>query len=120
MTAETHDVTTEPGDGLTVTEALDLAARDRDVLLERLRLGPRNHVTDSGRIVHGPSLWPTKPEPTYVRPLRWAWRLLDDATGAELESGYAPTRTWAWHRADAAQKRIHDERLAALNAEADQ
>lgn len=112
-----HDVTTEPGDGLTVTEALDLAARDRDVLLERLKLTPRDRVTDSGRIIHGPSLYPTRTVTYDKRDHRyqphWRWECTDPADCTVLAAGWAFYKSWAEHRAHVVAGRIYDQRVAA-------
>jgi hypothetical protein len=100
---------------------------DRTDLLAELRQTPpgvlerparRDEVTASGRILLGPSLWPTKREPQRVGFLRYRWEIVDNqaAPGEEpavLASGHSPGKKWAWRRADAAQKRIYKERLEA-------
>lgn len=114
MSTDAHETTHD--DGLTAPEALALAA-DRDLLTERLFRPDRDRVTTSGRIVHGPSLWPSKGEPRKVGFLRWLWQCTDQASGEVLASGHRPSKTWAWHSQDAAAKRIHDERVMAAKAE---
>ncbi len=94
---------TDTDNELTVTEALKLAATDAPTLVVRLRSG-RDEVTDSGRILHGPSLWPTKHVVRTGR-LRYEWTIVDDPSGAVLAKGRAPFETWAWHRAGAAAAR---------------
>lgn len=114
-----HDITTEPGDGLTVTEALDLAAHDRDELLERLKLTPRDRVTDSGRIVPAPSLHPTwtvtydKRDRWYQRPSRWRWECTEQQGGEVLAAGWSLRKAWAEHRGQIAALRVFDQRIAA-------
>lgn len=118
MTAAPEQSTDELTDELTVTEALRLADTARDELLERLVAATsqpaiREDVTSSGRILLGPSLWPTKHKPRKVGFLRWEWRVTDQSTDEELASGRALTETWAWHKTDAAASRIHSDRLLA-------
>jgi hypothetical protein len=102
-------VTAEQQPELTVVEALELAA-DAPKLVDRLR------VTTSGRIIHGPSLWPTKSHPVKVGFLRWLWSVTDPQTGDVLASGHRPSKPWAWHASEAAAYRIYTERLAAAKA----
>lgn len=107
---------TKPDADLSVTEALRLAAVDAPTLVVRLRSG-RDEVTESGRILHGPSLWPTKHVERTGR-LRYEWTVVDDPSGEVLAKGRAPFEGWAWHRAGVAAARKYNERLAARKAEA--
>lgn len=82
-----------------------------DVALERLKVGRRDAVTDSGRIVLGPSLWPSR-DVNRVRVLRWQWKVTDHLTGQLLASGYSLRERWACHRAQVVAGRIFTERKA--------
>jgi hypothetical protein len=91
-------------DDLSWPEAMALAGNGRDQPVQRL------HVTtpDTGLIPLTPSRWPTK-RVEQVGRRRWQWQCTHPTTGVVLASGHAPTERWAWHRADAAAKRIHDQ-----------
>jgi hypothetical protein len=102
---------------LSVTEALRLAATDAPELVARLRYGT-DEVTDSGRIMHDPSLWPTKAVERKGR-LQYEWTVADHTTGAVLAKGRALFERWAWHRAGRAAAREYSDRRAAREAEAD-
>lgn len=102
---------------LSVTEALRLAATDAPELVARLRYGA-NEITDSGRILHASSLWPTKAKPVRVRPLRWRWAVVEQHDhDTVLAAGHRLTRGGAWRKTDKAARRIRDERAEARKAE---
>lgn len=107
-------------DELTVTEAMKLAGTDATVLAERLFNPLRDQVTASGRIIPGPSLWPTALKPRRVRRGRWVWLVVDQATGATLARGWAWTQTGAWTKSDRAAQRIYGQRLEVLRAAEDE
>lgn len=98
-------------------EAMGLAATDRDVLLERLKSAARSEVTDTGRIIQPPSLWPTKRKPIQVARLRWQWSVCHEHTGEVLASGRTWSQRIAWTRTDRAAVRIRDQRAAELRAD---
>jgi hypothetical protein len=78
---------------------------ERDLALERLHI-----VTPTaGFQPLAPSLWPSKSVRKAGRSWRWTVTESDDPE-AVLAKGEALTERWAWHRADAAAKHIHDER----------
>lgn len=83
-----------------------------DIALERLKNGRRDAVTDSGRIILTPSLWPTRHRPRKVGWLRWEWKVTDAETGDVLTSGRAVSERWAWHKSDRAASQIYAQRLA--------
>lgn len=107
-------------DELTVTEAIKLAETDAAVLAERLFDNRRDAVTASGRIILGPSLWPTRTKPRRIRAWRWAWLVVDQGAGATLDCGWAWTETGAWTKSDRAAQRIYGERLQVLRAAEDE
>lgn len=93
-------------DDLTITDAL----RQADAIELVDKPGHLDPVTASGRIILGPSLWPTTHEPKRLRPFRWEWKVSDHASGQMLDNGWSFTEGWARHRADAAARRIYAER----------
>lgn len=107
-------------DELTATEAIRLAETGGSALAERLFNPLRDAVTASGRIVLGPSLWPTRTKPRRIRAWRWAWLVVDQATGATLDRGWAWTETGAWTKSDRSAHRIYGERLLVLRAAEDE
>lgn len=98
---------------LNVVEALELAKTDAAQLAGRLRMIGPDTITTSGRIIHGPSLWPSVSKPRRIGWLRYRWECTDDTTGEVLAAGHRPTETWAWHRAEQVRKHIYTGRLQA-------
>jgi len=95
-----------------VTDDLLAALRDADHDPHLTRPRKRPDVTDSGRILHGPSLWPTKVKPVRERWLWWRWAVTEqDDHDAVLRTGHRITERWAWRAEDKASRRIHDQRL---------
>jgi hypothetical protein len=52
------------------------------------------------------SLWPDRPPVRRIRPFRWSWRVLDQATGVVMDQGYSARERWAEHRRDVVANRI--------------
>jgi hypothetical protein len=111
---------TKPAADLDVVEALRLAQTDAAELVHRLRLG-WDPVTDSGRILHGPSLWPTKAKPVRERLFWHRWTVHEEHDeDAVLATGHRLTMRGAWRKEGRVQRRIGNERRAAREAEAEE